>query len=303
MQDTTSFWTEIKKYEDLLAQQPDSYCYAALAELYRKLGLVNDAIGIAERGCAVHPDFVTGRMELALAYLEKEEKETAKSHLQKVVSAVPENLQAQKLLNQLLMESGDLRTAQTGLQTLLFFHPEDVASQAALESLRRLIGAPATAVAEEDSFSPGLMVEEGTATEEFFGLEAGSEAESHGILLQEDVAPEEQPVPREEVRDPLTTGTLAELYVSQGFVDKAIVIYRELALANPSDAAVLARLKELEYSVRPEMVPETGAVAPPEAVAHSVEAASSGIPETQLETLERWLANITRRKTCHSEAF
>ena len=70
-QDTTSFWTDIKKYEDILASDQNSYCFAPLADLYRKLGLLDDAIAIARRGHDRHPEFVSGCLVLGRAYFDK----------------------------------------------------------------------------------------------------------------------------------------------------------------------------------------------------------------------------------------
>ncbi len=42
------------------------------------------------------------------------------------------------------------------------------------------------------------------------------------------------------------TPTMAELFIKQGQVDRAIGIYRKLVAQNPRDASARARLEELE---------------------------------------------------------
>ncbi len=45
-QDNSSFWTDIKTFEEQLAKSPDSYCFARLSEVYLKVtggGLVSFA--------------------------------------------------------------------------------------------------------------------------------------------------------------------------------------------------------------------------------------------------------------------
>ena len=49
----------------------------------------------------------------------------------------------------------------------------------------------------------------------------------------------------EEEADELTTQTLAELYVQQGFLDKAVKVYQKLLLNDPTNKQIVQRLKEL----------------------------------------------------------
>ena len=59
---------------------------------------------------------------------------------------------------------------------------------------------------------------------------------------EEEGGAEEPPFPGDEVQ----TRTIAELYVSQGLVERGVQVYRELAEANPLDEGLAARLAELE---------------------------------------------------------
>ena len=52
----------LKKYQE----DPSSRVFAPLAESYRKAGLADEAIEIAREGLRVHPNFVGGRVALAL---------------------------------------------------------------------------------------------------------------------------------------------------------------------------------------------------------------------------------------------
>jgi hypothetical protein len=49
--------------------------------------------------------------------------------------------------------------------------------------------------------------------------------------------------------DPLNTVTLAELYVSQGFLKRALTIYRELLLVDPDNTELKSRLVELKHEI------------------------------------------------------
>ncbi len=100
-------------------------------------------------------------------------------------------------------------------------------------------------------------------------------------------------------RDPLMTGTLAELYVSQGFVDKALGIYREILEAEPGNVIAAARLAELELQ-QPAGLTGTGDDG-------AFEASSTTVPTLPataddggvLAVLEGWLDNIRRLRACH----
>jgi len=50
--------------------------------------------------------------------------------------------------------------------------------------------------------------------------------------------------------EPIQTRTMAELFVEQGSVGKAIEIFRQLARLDPDDALLRARLAELEDEVK-----------------------------------------------------
>ena len=103
-QEMHSFWTDIKKYEDILAKDPNSYCFAQLSELYRKTGLLDDAIHVAKRGIEVHPDYVGGHLALGRAYFDKGQKSDSRAVLELVARMTPENYTAQKLLSQIYQE-------------------------------------------------------------------------------------------------------------------------------------------------------------------------------------------------------
>jgi len=98
-------------------------------------------------------------------------------------------------------------------------------------------------------------------------------------------------------RDPLMTGTLAELYVSQGFTDKAAGIYRDILATEPDNAAAAARLAELETELL-----AAGSTAQPtsgqSAVMASVPPQGAADAGSVLPVLEGWLENIRRLREC-----
>ena len=140
MEQEASVRADIQKYEETLAKDPGSYCFAPLAELYRKLGLLDDAINVAKRGCDLHPEYVGGYMALGRACLEKGLQEEGRDALEKVVSIAPDNMLAQKLLSRMYVEQGNSTAAGEPCNSILSQNPDEVESNALLESLERRHG-------------------------------------------------------------------------------------------------------------------------------------------------------------------
>ena len=98
-------------------------------------------------------------------------------------------------------------------------------------------------------------------------------------------------------RDPLMTGTLAELYVSQGFTDKAMGIYRDILAIEPGNSSIAARLEELELQLQEDsaVVMPFGEFAEAAAPLPTQAAADDGSVRS---VLEGWLKNIRRIREC-----
>lgn len=268
VQETPSFWVEIKKYEDILARDPNSYCFAPLAELYRKLGMLDDAINIAKKGCEMHLEYVGGFMALGRAYFEKGMMIESRVALEKVVRGTPDNLLAQRLLSQIYIDAGEIDAAEKTLKTIIFQNPGDIECQILLDSLARTVGVLKQAVVDPNSEESGTGF--GEAENSDYGFLPEEEAdgafdlddaeiveEFEDLEVSKVICPEKSPESVAEFaidgeprgKDPLNTTTLAELYVSQGFLKRALTIYRELLLADPDNMELKNRLVELEQEI------------------------------------------------------
>jgi len=100
--------------------------------------------------------------------------------------------------------------------------------------------------AEESLPDFGTAPDEPAAVEEAEVMDFGALAPDEPEAVEEEVldfdalAPDE-PVPAEEIQ----TRTMADLYVAQGLIGRAIEMYEHLVEAAPDDAALRARLEEL----------------------------------------------------------
>ncbi len=455
---STSTFSEIKKFEDQLAKDPKSYCFAPLADLYRKLGLLDEAISVAQRGVELHPSYVGGLVSLAKAYFEKGQKQESRAVLERLVTITPENLMAQKLLAQTCLDTGDIAAAEKAFQVVLALNPADSESRIALDSLAKFTApakaapvAPSAAEAvvaveaapaaslpaqpkpmaiapepdgsgakmvdlleggefditfddadivsevafaapeltEAASFSwtsevvedqldipgaSGLELDQSAESPEpaeidgetfdfsapptlvpppaesdfpvfgelaealggehdldFFGLgaaeaEPGLQTTTFFGTGDEVGSDEEQPafVKSEPVgqKDPLTTVTLAELYVSQGFLTRALNIYRELVDENPQNQELKNRLRELTQQVdaaedssklanqataaetqtvteiesNETVVVTSPMVAPVQMMTTTARPDAAAV---EIASLQNWLDNIRRNRQCH----
>jgi len=347
-QEGPSFWADIKKYEDTLDKDPNSYCFAPLSELYRKVGMVDDAIIIAKRGCELHPEYVGGYMAMGRAYFEKGMNAECRQALEKVVRVTPDNLLAQRILGQIYIDAGEVAAAEESLNTILAQNPDDMESRVLLNSLSRIAvagGQPRVEAEGERTADEGIAEIARTDNELLLGEDDEEiidllDSEIVEELTEEQEAIEEAPFPSEfeisapdifsggemDRKDPLLTVTLAELYVSQGFPERAKAIYSELLEADPDNAELKNRLVALEKEIQQEETiageilsqpdyPTLGALAPAEAqaVADTLPMVSGGTSlgdkllaheerypgrneEHIIDTLEGWLENIRRRR-------
>lgn len=240
-QDNSSFWTDIKTFEERLASSPDSYCFARLSEVYLKVGLIDDALHTARQGVAKHPGYLAGQRALAMACHAKGMTNDCLTALKLVTAAIPEDILSQKLLGRLSNEVGDQDAARLSFRTVLEFAPDDVESQLELQSLERPAGIATSfysAVDDDDE----EIIEDLEILEELDVYEE----ESPDSVFQFQESTVQASAPAELHHDPLSTGTLAELYVSQGFIHKALDIYRAILVDDPANSTVSARVSELE---------------------------------------------------------
>lgn len=128
----------IERYQLLYQKDPKSKVFAPLAEAYRKMGMIEEALQVAKDGVKNHPHFPSGRVALAKILLEKKQLEEATDHLQHAVDISPENILAQSLLAKALMDLRRPKEALKAYKMLLFLNPEHKIAQNAVKRLESL---------------------------------------------------------------------------------------------------------------------------------------------------------------------
>jgi tetratricopeptide (TPR) repeat protein len=326
-QDSGAFWTDIKAYEERLAANPDSFCFARLAEIYLKVGLTDDALHTARKGVAKHPGHIAGQRALALACHAKGLAAECREALEQVAAAMPEDKEALILLGRLYVGSGNDSAAIRVLNTALDLNPDDDECRIELEAVERTVQQTAGAGFLPDAGMPsapqerrdteyGAFDEEEEIIEDLEILEL----DESDLFEEPPEGGEEEPERAEAVHhDPLSTTTLAELYVQQGFVSKALDIYHSILADDPGNSVALARIAELSAAGASLGEPgedlarlapgdlDTAEYAagevwsePPPAETAVADAGlqQQGAADNALAVLEEWLENVRRIKAC-----
>lgn len=307
--DTASLWAGVRKFEDILKKDPQAYSFAPLADLFLKLGLLDDALQVARKGCAIHAGFAAGHMALARAALENSLNAEAKRALEVVVRVTPENIEAQRLLADLYTADGEqsaalrclgiINSLEESLPETAFSAPEqlttaEIADDDILELTDDLIEVDAF---EGSTASPFSAVPERPSLGDSYHRAEPFLMETAPPLYEQEEPSNEPPLPNvEEVTAPVVSATIAELYVSQGFPEKGIETYQMLLQGEPDNESWKRRLTEL-----------SAPAAAVEAVPSSIDVpamsgpAKKGSTEGVLEILGGWLANIGRIRECRTK--
>jgi tetratricopeptide (TPR) repeat protein len=93
--------TKILDLEARLASSPESPLFLPLAEAYRRDGRLREAEGALRSGLRHHPEHHSARTALGRVLLEQDRPEEARAELETVLAAVPDNLLAGRLLQEL----------------------------------------------------------------------------------------------------------------------------------------------------------------------------------------------------------
>ncbi|HEY3306948.1 MAG TPA: tetratricopeptide repeat protein [Desulfuromonadaceae bacterium] len=320
MQQGESFWSDIKNYEEQLSKNPNSYLFAKLAEIYLKVGLIDDALHTARQGVAQYPNFIAGQRALAMACQSKGLLDECREALKKVTAAQPEDGEAQKMLGRIFVGEGNKEAAVRAFSTMLEFNPDDVECRLELDGLEKVASTTAKEDVQAVPMNPNIPAadlldvqfapfEEGEEFDEIIeDLEIIEVDESDLVEVDEsgltatDLLKAETPAKH----DPLSTVTLAELYVQQGFTDKALEIYRSILNEDPENNDVLSRLTELESKSQTEKQPvsatmefiEEASLNQAMQAQELPEPPTQGQPDQAVLVLEEWLDNIRRMKAC-----
>jgi predicted Zn-dependent protease len=103
------------RIEDLqrrVEQDPASIAFAQLAEEHRRAGDFHEAVRVCRTGLAQHPSYLSARVTLGRALMELQLYDEARTELEYVLLASPDNTAAVRALSD-IREAGSAHTAHT----------------------------------------------------------------------------------------------------------------------------------------------------------------------------------------------
>ena len=178
------------------------------AEAHLREGRYQEAISICREGLRKTPEALRGRLIMGMCYLESGLPAEAKQELEKVAEGIEECLPVFKLLSQIYLQEKDVNSS-----------PKEENPEKGLTPLE---------VSEEEQKTQWKSI-------------SGKPGLHEGVVGQEETLRDDS-MPKV-----IHTDTLAEIYLKQGHLQKALAVYQEILTREPGNPEVqgkYARLKQ-----------------------------------------------------------
>jgi len=272
--------------------EESSLLFAKLADTFREQGELDRAIEALTQGLAEKPDYITARIVLAACLKEKGDLDGAYNEFEYVLKLDPFHTAAMKKLGLLLLDMDRPEEAIVHLKRYLEELPGDGDVK---ELLERLEGSPIEEKSSETTEIEEVVLPDTSVEEEGEGK---AEIDIPGAKEAgfEDVGVENMSLIPTEEDELIATMTLAEIYASQGFYDKAIEIYQKILNKEPTNEIAKKRIDAIRrgdgvdggayggYVEKVKEVDYSGGGTPGEVVA-----------DEEYESFRKWLVDLTRR--------
>jgi len=307
--------------------------FARLADTYREKGELDKAIGVLEKGLEDNPDYITARIILAACFTDQGHLQKAQEEYERVLELDPFHAQAMKKLAKLLLDMNKPEEARQFMVNYLEEVPDD-------ENVRKLL----TSLDDRDSSVKEISTEEMTTIVEGDDISEDTESAVRNETTEEREAadPEDQDVKNQEnypdgiknetlpvqeaasqeaetvkedepaKQEPISsdedeliaTMTLAEIYASQGFIEKAIQIYQKILAKEPSNEIARKRIE----AIRKGGIEATPGEGSDEKVGGPAEKITGGdrwqgdgapgevVEDEEYENFKKWLGNLIKKK-------
>jgi tetratricopeptide (TPR) repeat protein len=265
---------KIGSYLQIVAKDPSSTAFVPLAEAYRQIGLLDDALEAARLGTRMLTHFSPGFSTMGRILGQMGRIDEAMSAYARALSIDPQSQSALVGLARLHLIRGERDLARNILKQAEGFHPDDEKIADMLVAL--------------DLPRPWKDIRQASQAQE---------------------PPSRKEVLPAEPAEPIPTATLAEIYAQQGLLDKAARVYEDILRQNPDNAKVRERLLQLQESLGGKPLLLTAAAVDEQAAPVVVQqaAAEEALLETEptsvplqgaikdqspLAVLQRWLTAI-----------
>ncbi|HEY5674846.1 MAG TPA: tetratricopeptide repeat protein [Malonomonas sp.] len=210
----SSLLGKIAAYTEIWAKDPSSTIFVSLGEAYRKMGMLDDARDVVERGLVRNPDFSPAHIVLARILCQQGDYSGSEASFQRALDSDQGSLAALVGYARLSILLGHENRARKLLLAARNISPADSIINKLLLSLPEQLD-------PEPEVTPGVE-------EELYAEESA------------------EPVEPQAKEIPLASVTLAELYLKQGLESEALEMYRRLSAQKPNDLMLRRQIKSLE---------------------------------------------------------
>jgi tetratricopeptide (TPR) repeat protein len=276
----------IEKYQRALEQNPRSLVFAPLAECYRKLGMLKEASLLLRDGMRNHPQYVLGHLGMAELAKDQGNYQLAYTLLKSFKDSHRDNFKLMKLYARSCFQLQHFEEALQTYKYILFLNPKDKDAAMMVEQLEDqpiLDGDIDKSGVEKEYFKvneiDSFATEENDWVEQSFATSTqGDEDESSKWKMQNirELPEQQQPEPKLEFKDdadkddvrefrivdsvgeassevndeqPFITHTLVDLYIGQGYLDKASELLEKIIELNPQDEKSAQKLSSIRDSM------------------------------------------------------
>jgi tetratricopeptide (TPR) repeat protein len=264
---------EIDELFERYRRAPGSHVFAPLADAYRKLGLVEEALDICARGLSANPRYASGYVVQGKCQYDAGRADRAEASFRRVLELDPNNLVALRYLGIIRAACGDTEGARGLFQHILTLDPGDKDIRQRLDAVQE--NAPVSADSLVDEIEGVLQAERpAAAVAKPVVVRAAADDEDHDdddddddeddnddddnddedekdVLELRDVRENFEGSPILLGDDSMTseyiaTVTLADIFASQGYAAKALKIYRDVSRRQPDNDDVRRKIAALE---------------------------------------------------------
>lgn len=269
-------------YIEMLVKDPYSTIFAALSDIYRTFGLIDEAVAVAQRGSEMVPSYAPGFVSLGRALAEKGDPVGASVAYRKALALDSVNLAALTGLASSCLGCGQKEETLSLLNLAQAIDSDDEVVKQLFAVVKKLVAIPSSASIPN--------------VHDYLVPPPESPVELPKPVVEEiiDRAAESSPLPS------IATATLADIYIKQGFPERAIKVFSDLLEEDPANAEIRQRLDELLQQINP-----SAFVEPEEIVIPQIEADPAMRPigltalkgkEALISMYGRWLDAVNRRR-------
>jgi len=254
---------EIDELFERYRRAPGSHVFAPLADAYRKLGLVEEALDICARGLSANPRYASGYVVQGKCQYDAGRADRAEDSFKKVLEFDPQNLVALRYLGIIRAGCGDLEGARAHFEHILVLDPDDKEIRQRLDAVNESASVSANTLVEEiekvlqpEAKAPSV---EPVQTAPVAAAPVAPRVEATAPAARDDDHIMDLPEVRDEFEgspillgdDSVTTEyiatvTLADIFAAQGYAAKALKIYHDVLRRQPHNEEVKRKIAAIE---------------------------------------------------------